>query len=108
MLANKIFIDLYFSNHSKNDNVAILLLDAGIYTWVKRKKMDDMNLCHGCFIDFLPQEKPVDVVITTYELRDKYGLRFVSPEEFQWTEKVMENERIARAFALAEQHIRNS
>lgn len=111
MLANKIFIDLFTTNRSKeaeNDEVAIVLLDEKIYTLVKRKRMFEMGLNNGCFMERINVEKPNDIIFKAHAFKRKYNLRFTSPEEFQRTEKVSESERIARAFALAEQHIRNS
>ena len=118
MLANKIFFDLYSTSggsmsrddykkyYDSHDTVFILLMDAGIYTIVHRQTMFDHNMHHGCFIEHYSFRTPEEVQREALHFVDKYNLKRVEPSEFMRIEKENDGARVAKAFAKAEELIK--
>jgi len=118
MRANKIFFDLFSTSggtlpyeeyrewYNKHDTVYIALLDAGIYTKVKRQEMFDKGMNLGCFIKHCPMSTPEKVTYAAMKIAEEHNLLFVTPDEFIQIEKSNENHRVAKAFATAERMIK--
>lgn len=119
MKANKIFFDLYSTSggtlpkeeynkyYDEHDTVFICLMDAGIYTKVKRDEMFKRGMFHGCFIDSVCCRTGKEVIETATQFVNKHNLRFVEVDEFIKLEEVNNDVRVANAFATAECMIRN-
>lgn len=120
MRSNKIFFDLYSTSggtlpyeeyrqwYDRNDTVYIALIDLAIYTKVPRKEMFEKNMHHGCFIEHKSYDTPEEVRSHALDLAERRNLLFVEPDEFIRLEKMNESERVAKAFAIAEQMIANN
>ena len=118
MMANKIFFDLYSTCggrmpydeyrkwYDEHNTVYIVLVDAKIYTKVKRETMFDMNLHCGCFLECRAYETPEDVEKSALDMAKRINARYVEPEEFKILEQAKEDMRVAKAFAIAENMIR--
>lgn len=114
MRANKIFYDLYSTSggtmpyeeyrawYNKNDTVYIILVDEKIITKVKRQEMFDLNLHNGCFIKNNAYNTPEQVRENALKDAERFGCVFVSPKEFMTIEEKEEEERVAKAFTIAE------
>lgn len=117
MKANKIFFDLYSTSggrvpydeyrkwYEKNDIVYIVLVDSKIYTKVKRQTMFDMGLWGGCFIEDLAFDTPEEVRASALNIVREIGATYVEPQDFKRIEKQNEQERVSKAFAMAESMI---
>lgn len=117
MKANKVFFDLYSTSggkmpykeyrkwYDRNNTVYIVLVDAKIYTKVERPIMFKEGLNCGCFIEHRPFDTPSQVESSAQKFIDQVGAKFVSPNEFKVIEGEMENQRVAKAFAVAEHMI---
>ena len=120
MKANKIFFDLYssaptgvskedYNNYYRNhDLVYIALLDEGIYTKVGRRKMFELNMHHGCFIEHLAFETEEDVRNAALQFAQSNDLIFVEPETFIKIEQRKMLTRDASALRIAEEMISKS
>lgn len=117
MKANKIFFDLYSTNgnmpykeyrkwYDENDMVYIVLRDTKIYTIVKRTEMFNKGMHNGCFIEHMPYRTPLEVKENALAFAKSIGARFVSVDEFNVLENAMEEQRVRKAFAMAERMIR--
>lgn len=119
MKANKIFFDLYstcggampYDEYRKwydaNDTVYIVLVDAKIYTKVKRQVMFEMGLNNGCMIEHYPFRTPLEVENHAMGFIQNLKAKYFPPKEFQEIEAKCESERVKKAFAYAEQLIAN-
>ena len=123
MRANKLFYDLYSTNaygplqslsyedyrkwYDKHDDVYIILVDRRIYTRVKRQEMFNKGLHNGCFIEHFPFNTPEEVRTAALQKVKELDLMFVYPDEFKAIEQQNEDDRVAKAFLMAEQMIAN-
>ena len=120
MRANKIFFDLYSTPpmgvgyeayrklYEANRDVYIALMDAGIYTKVDRNELFDKGMYYGCILEHKCYDTPKQVKEVALRFAEAHGLRYVEPDEFIELEKAKQDERVAKAFALAEAMIRSN
>ena len=103
MKSNKIFFDTYASkNRDNKEQVTIVLVDAKIYTIVTRKELFGNGMFHGCFLETKCYESEQEAKANAMRLTHAIGARRVSREEFDAIERQNEQERVSRAFAMAE------
>lgn len=84
----------------------ILLTDCHIYTKVQAEEMFAKHMDCGCFIDFNWFRTQESLEGQLEYDKAKYNARFVEPDEFIRIEKGGEADRVRKAFAVAEQMIR--
>lgn len=104
--ADKIFIDQYSNIKSaKPEDVAYVILPKKkVYIVTNHKEIP--NYFKGTFLQSYPQETLDDVKNFAKRIIDRLDAKEVTPEEFEQIEKSDEKERVAKAFAHAEQSFR--
>ena len=99
--------DEYRKWYDKNDMVYVVLVDEKIYTKCHRNELFDNGLHYGCFIEDLPFDTPELVEKNALETIKRFGCVFTTIDEFKTIEKRKENERVRKAFMIAEEMIAN-
>ena len=96
---------LYFGLQNDETPVFITLLDAGIYTMVSQKTMNEKNMLHGCFLDFESFDDITKVIDYAYNYIKRHNLKFVSASDFINIEKQNEMDRVRKAFSSVNNRI---
>ena len=110
MQAHKIIFSVRSSKEGtpSNTKAYVCLLDEHIYTKCTHQDVFDNGLSNGCFIEHKGYDTQEEVIKEAYKFIDGHALKYKDLGEFIEIEKKGESERVAKAFATANEMIRNN